>query len=450
MRRVAALAAAALVLGGAAGARGAGGPRLTAPHPCPDDATLTCWTLRVPLDRTGRRPGTLALRVAAAPNTAAPRGVLLALSGGPGQPGEPLGKTDERIFGTEVLTQYRLVVIDQRGTGAGALRCPALQRQMGFSDLYPPSAAAVRSCAATFPHTRDLYGTDDTVADLDALRRALGVKTWTLDGISYGTYVAERYALAHPRETTRLVLDSVVPHDADASALLPLDFRAVARVLRLVCAEGPCAGDPVSDLAAVVRRDHDGPRLYDALVALSVFEPTFRRYWDVPALLHRARAGRTAALTQMLRRVHAIEQGMDATSLSQGLHAAALCGDFRFPWGGSEAPRAGREAAVATAARAARAFPFDAATVAGNGIVRQCLPWPPVAATPLVRGPLPAVSALLLEGDHDMSAPLEWGRHELALAPRGRLVLVRGTGHSTQTSRLTDAGRTAARAFLLG
>jgi pimeloyl-ACP methyl ester carboxylesterase len=59
------------------------------------------------------------------------------------------------------------------------------------------------------------------------------------------------------------------------------------------------------------------------------------------------------------------------------------------------------------------------------------------------------VKALLLEGDHDMSAPLEWGRRELALAPRGRLVLVRGTGHSTQTSRLTDLGRTAVRRFLL-
>jgi pimeloyl-ACP methyl ester carboxylesterase len=73
-----------------------------------------------------------------------------------------------------------------------------------------------------------------------------------------------------------------------------------------------------------------------------------------------------------------------------------------------------------------------------------------VAATPFASGPLPPVEALLLEGDHDMSAPLEWGRRELALAPRGRLVVVRGTGHSTQTSRLTDAGRAAARAFLLG
>jgi hypothetical protein len=152
----------------------------------------------------------------------------------------------------------------------------------------------------------------------------------------------------------------------------------------------------------------------------------------------------------MLRRIHAIEIRTPAASLSQGLHAAALCGDFRFPWGDSAAPLAGRELAVAKMAHMRHPFPFDAATLTGNGIVRQCLPWAPVEPTPRARGGLPAVEALLLEGDHDMSAPLEWGRLELALAPRGRLVLVRGTGHSTQTSRLTDLGRTAVRRFLLG
>src|SRR5206468_1255446 len=110
-------------------------------------------------------------------------------------------------------------------------------------------------------------------------------------------YVAERYAIAHQRATRRFVLDSVVPHEADLG-MLRLDMQAVARVLRLVCREGHCAGDPVADLAAVVRRDHDRPRLYDALVALSVFEPTLRRYWDVLVVIHQAAGGTTGALTQ--------------------------------------------------------------------------------------------------------------------------------------------------------
>jgi pimeloyl-ACP methyl ester carboxylesterase len=448
MTRAALGLAVALLLVGAGGARGgAGAPRLAGGRPCPDAPELTCWTLRVPLDRHRRR-GTLALRVAAAPNVHAPRGILLALTGGPGQPGEPFAEAERRIFGAAVLRAYRLVLLDQRGTGAGALRCPALQRAMGPSDLLPPPASAVRACARALGAVRSLYGTDDVVADLDDLRRALGATTWTLDGISYGTYVAERYALAHPRSVRALVLDSVVPHDA-SFALVPLDLRASARVLRLVCRAGPCAGDPVADLAAVVRRLHDGPRLYDALTLLSVFEPTLRRSFDVPAILHAARRGATGRLEDMLRRIRAVEAGWAAEQLSQGLHASALCADFRFPWGSSATPVARRAAALHRATAHASVYPFDRATLEGNGIVRQCLPWPRTPPTPSIEGPLPAVPALLLEGDHDLSAPLEWGRRELALAPRGQLVVVRGTGHSVQTARLTGAGRAAVRAFLL-
>ena len=60
-----------------------------------------------------------------------------------------------------------------------------------------PSADAVRECAATIGPDRRFYSTSDTVADIDMLRAALGVRTMVVDGVSYGTYVAERYALAH-------------------------------------------------------------------------------------------------------------------------------------------------------------------------------------------------------------------------------------------------------------
>src|SRR5438034_306234 len=79
---------------------------------------------------------------------------------------------------------------------------------------------------------REVYGTDDVVADMELLRQALGVERWALDGVSYGTFVAERYAVAHPAHVTRLVLDSVVPHVAGFE-LVPVELRAVARVLRL-------------------------------------------------------------------------------------------------------------------------------------------------------------------------------------------------------------------------
>ena len=243
----------------------------------------------------------------------------------------------------------------------------------------------------------------------------------------------------------RLVLDSVVPH-VGQSDLGVDEFRATARVLRDVC-----GASCVADLAAVVRTRRDGPLLLDALTVLSIVDPTYRSPFDVPALLHDARHGRPAALRSLLdtaRRWSAAP----ASALDQGLHASALCADWRYPWGSSAAPTAGREAAVQRAVSrlpSARLYPFDRATAAGTGFVRQCLPWAPTPATPPATGKL-RVPTLLVNGDRDLSTPLEWARQELKLAPRGRLVVVPGAGHSIQSRAASDVGRRAVAAFLLG
>ncbi len=232
-------------------------------------------------------------------------------------------------------------MFDQRGTGAGALDCPALQRQMGASDLTVPSPAAVRSCAAAIGPDRRFYATADTVADIEALRAALGVARITLDGVSYGSYVAEQFALAHPGEVSRLVLDSVVP-SWNVDPLQLVNMRQTATVLRDACAAQGCGSDPASDLAAVVRRYHDGPALLDMLVALSVGDPSFP---GVPAALHAAAAGRPDALSALVARVRAADSAT-AGELSQGLHASTLCADMPMPWGGPDTPlrRPGRGA----------------------------------------------------------------------------------------------------------
>ncbi len=431
----------------ASGSAAARGPVLAAPHPCAGATGFTCSTLTVPLDHTGRRAGTLQLAVATADNAKAPRGVLLLLTGGPGQPGVPALARVPNIVGAE-QEAYRIVVLDQRGTGAGALDCPALQAAMGSSDLAPPPAAAVRACAAKLGSRRQFFGTDDVVADLESLRQALGVERWVVDGISYGTYVGERYALAHPGHVSRLVLDSVVPHEGETDLGLD-EFRAARRVLHDVCGGDACA----ADLAAAVRTSGRGPAIFDALTLESIVDPSFRSVFDVPKLLRLAAHGSPSALVQFLGVVRRWEK-TPARLLDQGLHASALCADWRYPWGDSAAPLAGREAKLraAVAGRPASAFyPFDRATALGNGFVRQCLPWSPTPPTALPpRGAKLKVPALLVNGDHDLSTPLEWARKELALAPKGRLVVVHGAGHSVQSRAVSDAGRRAVAAFLLG
>ena len=67
----------------------------------------------------------------------------------------------------------------------------------------------------------------------------------------------------------------------------------------------------------------------------------------------------------------------------------------------------------------------------------------------LIPVPLPGDSILFLAGDHDLSTPLEWARQEAARAPRGKLVVVPGAGHSVQTRARNLSGRRAVEAFLL-
>src|SRR3954451_16631735 len=328
------VATAAFAVAGSAAARSSD---LRGAHPCPGASGYNCVTLDMPLDHAHPGRGTLHLRVGMGDDVHAPHGVLLVLSGGPGQPGLPIlhGSVSRALSAEE--HGYRIVVFDQRGTGAGALDCKAMQHQMGSSDLTPPTASAVRACARKLGTRRQFFGTDDVVADMEDLRQALGVDKWSLDGISYGTYVGERYGLAHPSQVSKLVLDSVVPQ-VGLTDLGVVEFAAVRRVLRSVCGAG-C----VADLAAVVRRDHLGTQLFDALTFDSIADPTYRKYWNVPAALHAASHGNRKRLNAFLAAaVH--YQRYPADELDQGLHASTLCADWRFPWGSSAAPLAGRAA----------------------------------------------------------------------------------------------------------
>src|SRR6266542_2316163 len=118
--------------GGGTSPAPSGTARLTGSRPCQGTSGFTCSTLSVPLDHSGRVGGRLDLRVAVGDDTKAPRGVLVLLTGGPGQPGVPFVARLARVLGP-TIAGYRLVMIDQRGTGAEALQCPVLQRVMGSS-----------------------------------------------------------------------------------------------------------------------------------------------------------------------------------------------------------------------------------------------------------------------------------------------------------------------------
>ncbi|GAA4639881.1 alpha/beta fold hydrolase [Actinoallomurus vinaceus] len=440
-------------------------PRLTDPHPCKDQPGFTCSTLRVPLDHRGRVPGTLDLQVATADNATAPKGVLLFLTGGPGQPGVP--------FITRIATQrlpelgkdYRFVMLDQRGTGEfGAIDCPQLQAQVGSSDIAAPTPAAIKECSDILGDRRGLYGTEQTVADYEALRRALGVDKMVVDGVSYGSFTAASYAAVHPSHVRKVVLDSVLPHvDPQADdGLYFVGLHAQARVLRDACATAPaCPSDPAADLAWVVRHRPaaDGVKIFDAIVSYEFLDPTYRDpnppglpagHGDLIGALRSARQGDPARLDTIVADM--APGGDPVASYSSGLHIDTYCSDAAFPWGRSDAPLATRQAALDRFLRHTdprRVWPYTRATSAGSGFTQECLRWRSrPAAEPPTR--LPDVPVLLVNGDHDLSTPLEWAYEEATHAPNGKVVVVKGASHSIQNRERGHAGRDAVIAFLGG
>ncbi|MFA1550391.1 alpha/beta hydrolase [Actinomadura chokoriensis] len=461
----------ALALAASGGATAAAAPtespsepaatRLADPRPCAGKPGFTCSFLTVPLDHRRPGAGSLRLQVATADNAGAPKGVLLFLTGGPGQPGVPFADGIAARM-PELAKNYRLVMIDQRGTGEfGAIDCPRLQAEVGSGDIEPPTPEAVAECAGVLGDRRHYFTTEQTVGDLDLLRRALGVRQMTVDGVSYGTMTGASYAVRYPQHVSRLVLDSVLPHvDPQGDDMLYLTgLRATARVLRDACEAAPACGfDPAADLAWLARNRKDAVLIWDMLVTYEFLDPTYRDagalpngWGDAVAAIHEARHGDPARLDRLLRILNS--GGDDVTRYSSGLHIATICGDGHFPWGTSETPVALRGAALERTRErlpSRATWPFTADTAVGNGFIQECLRWPWARHTAEPHRTAISVPVLLLNGDRDLSTPLEWAWEELRNAPRGKLVVVKGASHSVQNRERGTQGREAVYRFLNG
>jgi len=100
-----------------------------------------------------------------------------------GGPGSGLGRGGyRRRFDPD---RYRIIGIDQRGCGKS-------------------TPLAVESL-----ETLDANTTQALLADLEAVRDELGIETWLLHGVSWGSTLALAYALDHPDRVTGVVLTAV-------------------------------------------------------------------------------------------------------------------------------------------------------------------------------------------------------------------------------------------------
>ncbi len=129
-----------------------------------------------------------------------------------------------RDFAQHPMNATRTVILfDQRGSGASlpldCLRAPQEYLSSLAADLNAHDATAAQANIESQCHNQminegaDLngYGTTQTVGDMEVLREALGIDSWNVMGVSYGTTVALDYVRRHPERTRALVLDSVYP-----------------------------------------------------------------------------------------------------------------------------------------------------------------------------------------------------------------------------------------------
>ena len=437
---------------------------------CPG-VLFKCARLSVPLDRSGATPGRVSLLVKRIAARRRPRrGAVFVLAGGPGQSatasfaGDGLGQI------APAFRRRDLIVFDQRGTGRSeVVRCPALEG----SNLFDAGRAGA-TCARRLGARRFHYTSRDSVEDIEAIRRRLGIGKIGLYGTSYGVKVALGYALTYPDRVDRLVLDSVV--EADGPDPFYLDtLSALPRALRSLCRAGcrPFTSDPVADLAALNARMVERPlrgRLVDAagrrrlaglsrgellLIAISGdFDPLLRAAY--PGAVRAALDGDPAQLLRLKRRSFEIDgEPPPARLLSVGLYTATTCEEVRFPWARTTPPdplERRRQARAAAEALPESAFaPFDRGALLENDLLQLCDRWQAAPDAPAFGpGPLPNVPALILAGEDDLRTPLESARRVAAQLPRARLVVAPATGHSALGSDFSGCAQRAFARFFSG
>ncbi|MGH2634637.1 MAG: alpha/beta hydrolase [Actinomycetota bacterium] len=435
---------------------------------CADAPRDRCGTIHVPLSWSEPvATGTIGVRFRVFTRTdrrAEPEDPIVAFEGGPGY-GSIGSAGSYRFLFAPLLRSRDLILMDQRGTGgSGAIDCPALQEGVG------DYADAAGDCAESLAGAANAYGTAAAADDLAAILDALDVPRVVVYGDSYGTYLAQVFAIRHPDRTAAVVLDAAYddafdPFARDAAAALERSWATLCR------RAGTCAGI-VEEIAALARRlerrplvgtgvDSAGDRYRVELTAPALaqllYDATyvFTIYRDFPAALGALKRGDPEPLLRLAAEdLVSLGGGGNPRAYSEGAYAAIACHDYPTVWdrGASvDERRAQLGAAIgelAPDAFAPFANPVWLESLYEYQLVAGCLEWPaPDAADPPTptRAPHPDLPVLVLNGELDVTTPLRNAADAAAAWPNSVFVPVVNEIHVTA---LYDYERCASRIVL--
>ncbi|MEE7548319.1 alpha/beta fold hydrolase, partial [Xanthomonas sp. Kuri4-1] len=372
--------------------------------------------------------------------SAAPDPVFF-VAGGPGQSAtEVASLVAPRL--AEVRKKRDLFFVDQRGTGGShPLRCTGadgkeLEPDGGVAATAQQYTDYARRCAASLRGYADTryYTTAEAIADLDAVRAALGAERINLIGGSYGTRVVQQYARRYAAHTRTVTLDGVAPNALVIGGEFATTFEDAIALQSAQCRRDPaCArrfpADTRQQLRTVTERlraapvevDYRDPGTaqtrHDRATADTVVGLAFGFSYApqtaslLPLILDEAAAGRYAplmALAQMTTR----EMG---GQMNRAMQWSVIC-----------AEDAGRY----------RAPPGVERTLLGAQVAQMffapCAVWASGTPAKDFTAPLRSdVPALLLSGELDPVTPPRYAAQVLKGLPHGRHIVSPGQGHGT-------------------
>ena len=397
-----------------------------------------CGSLEVPENRDKPDGRKISLFIAVLPaNTLHPRAdPLFILAGGPGQAASFLGPFAAALTG--VRKDRDIVLVDQRGTGRSSpLVCAAFKADRSLKaalefDPLPKATACAQELAARGVDAAQ-YTTAAWVADLDAVRTALGYDRINMWGGSYGTRAAQEYLRRYPQRVRSVVLDGVAaPAMRSTLDVWPSRETALAAVFD-ACAQAPaCAAahpelkttlDGIRNSLGLEGRDVTliDPRTGDSQSMRLTFEHVIGALQSftyapelaalLPEVITRAAAGDFGPLYSgaMLMTGDLDEQSNTA------LHYSVTCAE---------------DVSRVTVADAASALSSLWTKSLAERALSVCTAWPrgvaPADAATPVRSDVPV---LILSGGLDPVTPPANGAEVAKSLPKSRHIVAQGYGH---------------------
>ncbi|HYG06173.1 MAG TPA: alpha/beta hydrolase [Stenotrophomonas sp.] len=420
-------------------------------HPC----TLTsaqaagnveaqCATLQVPENPSAPQGRKIGLNIAwleSKNDVAADLEPVFFIAGGPGQSATDVGSLVALAL-AETRKQRDIFLIDQRGTGGShPLECLGPDGKalaVPEEEVEDPAKAvadyAARCAAALKPGTDTrFYTTSEAVADLDAVRAALGAPRVDLMGVSYGTRVAQQFAKRYPQHVRAIVLDGVAPNDLVVGGEFATTFEEAIALQSAQCRKDAACSkrfptDTREQLRNVLARLREAPVevnyrhpgtgeiaqgkvTADTVVGLAfAFSYAPQTASLLPLVLDEAAKGRYEPLMSLAQLANR-QMGGQMNRLMQW---SVICAEDAGRYQPSAAT-----ASTLLGPEVARIF-FAACPVWATGSA-------PADFTAPLRSQAPV---LLLSGELDPVTPPRYAERVLAGLPNGRHLIAPGQGHN--------------------